>query len=286
MTPTRTARTEKLEELHQRLTAQVEALVTGEQWKAMLDVASKLHRYSARNVILILSQRPEGVTRVCGYRRWQALGRQVRKGEQGIAILAPCVYRVRPVDEAAGRDAPEVARILRGFRVAYVWDESQTDGEPLPDVRPQLLVGDDPAQLWGGLVGQLTAAGYTVGRGPCSGANGVTDFLAHTVTVRDDVDELQAAKTVCHELAHALLHDPSQEPVGRARAEVEAESVAYVVCQRAGMATTDYSLPYVARWCGGDLDVVSAVADRVLTAARTILDGLDLPDPDTEAVPA
>lgn len=106
MTTTRTARTEKLEELHQRLTAQVEALVTGEEWKAMLDVASKLHPYSARNVILILSQRPEGVTRVCGYRRWQSLGRQVRKGEQGIAILAPCMYRVRPADEAPAMTRP------------------------------------------------------------------------------------------------------------------------------------------------------------------------------------
>ncbi len=161
----------------------------------------------------------------------------------GIAILAPCVYRARPADEAAGKDSAEVARILRGFRVAYVWDESQTDGEPLPDVRPQLLVGDDPARLWCGLVDQLTAAGYSVSRGFCGGANGVTDFAAHTVTVRDDVDDLQATKTLCHEFAHGLLHEPSQEPVTRAQAEVEAESVAYVVCQRAGMATTDYSLP-------------------------------------------
>ncbi len=101
--------------------------------KAMLDVASKLHRYSARNVILILSQRPEGVTRVCGYRRWQSLGRQVRKGEAGIAILAPCVYRTRPADEAAGRDAPEVVRILRGFRVAYVWDQLSRELSSLKD---------------------------------------------------------------------------------------------------------------------------------------------------------
>ncbi len=122
MPTTRTPKTERLEELHRRLTAQVEALVSGEDWKAMLDVAARLHRYSARNVMLILSQRPEGVTRVAGYRRWQSLGRQVRKGEQGIAILAPCVYRARPADEAAGKDSAEVARILRGFRVAYVWD--------------------------------------------------------------------------------------------------------------------------------------------------------------------
>ena len=199
MATTRTPRTDKLEELHHRLTAQVEALVSGDDWKAMLDVAARLHRYSAGNVMLLLSQRRD-VTRVAGYRRWQSLGRQVRKGEAGLAILAPCVYRARPADEAADQDSDEVRRILRGFRVAYVWDESQTDGAPLPDVRPQLLVGDDPAQLWDGLVDQLIAAGYSVGRGPCGGANGVTDFLRHTVTVRDDVDDLQATKTLCHEL--------------------------------------------------------------------------------------
>ncbi len=149
--------------------------------------------------MLLLSQRRD-LTRVAGYRRWQSLGRQVRKGEAGLAILAPCVYRARPADEAADKDSDEVRRILRGFRVTYVWDESQTDGAPLPDVRPQLLAGDDPAQLWDWLVDQLTAAGYSVGRGSCGGANGVTDFLRHTVTVREDVDDLQATKTLCHEL--------------------------------------------------------------------------------------
>jgi len=185
MTTTRTATTEKLEELHQRLTAQVEALVTGEEWKAMLDVASKLHRYSARNVILILSQRPEGVTRVCGYRRWQALGRQVRKGEQGIAILAPCVYRARPADEAAGRDAPEVARILRGFRVAYVWDPLSRElsrgtiaarGSRCESITPEPLrrscvapVCSDPVARPAPSSPRLPAAAPTAGRGDWHG---------------------------------------------------------------------------------------------------------------------
>ncbi len=122
-------------------------------------------------------------------------------------------------------------------------------------------------------------------RGFCDGAKGVTDFAADTVTVRADVDDLQATKTLCHELAQGLLRDPSQQPVSRAQAEVEAQSVADVVCQRAGIATTDYSLPYVARWCGGDPAVVRSAADRVLDPARSIPDGLGLRDPDTEAVP-
>ncbi len=274
MTTTRT-KTDKLDELHQRLTAQVETLISGEDWKAMLAVASRFYRYSARNIFLIQAQ-CSNATKVAGYARWASLGRHVRKGESGIAILAPCLYRASKTDDAGADDATEAKRVLRGFRIAYVWDVAQTDGEPLADVRPELLVGDDTAQLWEGLAGQVIAAGYSLDRGDCSGANGVTDFLAHTVRVRADVDDLQAAKSLTHELAHCLMHDPSQGPIARPRAEVEAESVAYVVCQAAGMATTSYSLPYLARWSGGDPALITATADRVLATARTILTGLGL----------
>lgn len=274
MTTTRT-KTDKLDELHQRLTAQVESLISGEDWKAMLTVASRFHRYSARNIMLIQAQFPTA-TRLGGYRFWPTVGRHVRKGESGIAILAPCLYRAAKTEELGADDATEAKRVLRGFRVAHVFDESQTDGEPVADVRPQLLVGDDTAQLWAGLAAQVTAAGYSLERGDCGGANGVTDFLARTVRVRADVDDLQASKTLSHELAHCLMHDPSQEAIARPRAEVEAESVAYVVCQTAGMATTSYSLPYLARWSGGDPALVTATADRVLVTARTIIAGLGL----------
>ncbi len=280
MTTTRT-KTDKLDELHQRLTAQVETLISGEDWKAMLAVASRFYRYSARNIFLIQAQ-CSNATKVAGYARWASLGRHVRKGESGIAILAPCLYRASKTDDAGGDDATEAKRVLRGFRIAYVWDVAQTDGEPLADVRPQLLVGDDTAQLWAGLAAQVIAAGYSLGRGDCDGANGVTDFLARTVRVRADVDDLQAAKSLSHELAHCLLHDPSQGVIARPRAEVEAESVAYVVCQAAGMATTSYSLPYLARWSGGDPALVTATADRVLATARTILDGLGLGAAETQ----
>ncbi len=110
----------------------------------------------------------------------------------------------------------------------------------------------------------------------------MTDFLARTVRVRADVDDLQAVKSLCHELGHGLLHDPSHDPIARNRAEVEAESVAYVVCQAAGMATTQCSLPYLARWSRGDAAVITATADRVLGTARNILDGLSLGMPDTD----
>jgi antirestriction protein ArdC len=282
MTPTATANLDKLDQLHRRLSAEVLGLISGSDWQAMLGVASRLHRYSARNIFLIHAQRPDA-TRVAGFHRWRSLGRHVRRGESGIAILAPCVYRAKAVNEADDAGDVPAASALRGFKIAYVFDESQTDGPPLPDVRPRLLVGEDTARLWSGLAAQVAAAGYRIQRGYCRGANGVTDFVARTVRVRDDVDELQSTKTLCHELAHVLLHGPEGDAVASNVAEVEAESVAYVVCQAAGMATTDYSLPYLARWSRGDVGLIMATADRVLITARTILRTLGV---DTEEVEA
>jgi hypothetical protein len=274
MTVTST-RTDKLDALHRRLEVEVLGLISGTDWQAMLAVASRFHRYSARNIFLIHAQHPDA-TRVAGFGRWRSLGRHVRRGESGIAILAPCVYRTKEVNEADTAAASPAPSVLRGFKVAYVFDEAQTDGPPLPEVRPHLLVGEDTAQLWSGLAAQVAGAGYTVERGYCRGANGVTNYAARTVRVRDDVDELQSTKTLCHELAHALMHGPEQDDVASNVAEVEAESVAYVVCQAAGMATTDYSLPYLARWSRGDVGLITATTDRVLTTARTILAGLGI----------
>jgi antirestriction protein ArdC len=276
-----TTKADRLDQLHRRLNAEVLGLISGADWQAMLDVASRFHRYSARNVFLISAQRPDA-TRVAGFHRWRALGRHVRRGESGIAILAPCLYRGEPVNEPddAG-DARRAPSVLRGFKVAYVFDESQTDGAPLPEVRPRLLRGDDTAHLWSGLADQVTAAGYTIHRGFCQGANGVTDFAARSVRVRADVDDLQATKTLCHELAHVLLHNPEHGGVASNVAEVEAESVAYVVCQAAGMATTDYSLPYLARWSRGDAGLITATTERVLGTARNVLAAMGI---DTDAV--
>jgi hypothetical protein len=190
------AANDRLAALHDRLTAQVEDLVDSDRWKQFLAVAARFHRYSANNVLLLLSQMPSA-TRVAGYRRWQSLGRQVRRGEAGLAILAPCVSRARPLDDTEAEERPELVRVLQGFRVAYVWDIS------LPEVRPTLLAGQAPDGLWDALAAQVHQAGFELRRGACGGANGRTDYAARLVTVRDDVDDAQAAKTLAHELLTA-----------------------------------------------------------------------------------
>jgi antirestriction protein ArdC len=271
---------DKLASAHADLVEAVESLTSGEDWQRMLDLASRFHRYSANNVFLIKLQRPEA-SRVAGYRTWQSLGRQVRKGERGIRILAPCHYRSKTTDE----DGTETTHVgVRGFTTATVFDVSQTDGKELPDVRPALLDGAGVAGLWDALALQVKAAGYTLERGDCRGANGYTDHSVRTVRVRDDVSDAQATKTLCHELAHVLLHPDSAAYFQcRGLCEVEAESVAYLVCRAAGLATDGYSWPYIARWSDGKAEVVQSTAGRVLEAARTILAGLES-DEQLEAV--
>lgn len=275
MTSSKTSdRTERLTEIHSQLERQVAELVSGEDWARMLETAARFHRYSANNVLLIMAQMPEA-TRVAGFKTWQSMGRFVRKGEHGIRILAPCRYRVE--DQETGEDR----WVLRGFTTATVFDVSQTVGAELDEpIRPALLDGEAPAGLWDGLAKQVAAAGFMLGRcdsaAAIGGANGRTDFGARTVTVRADVSEAQACKTLAHELGHVLCGHGAELFGGcRGRHEVEAESVAYIVCANAGMTTDGYSLPYVGLWSNGDAAAVRETAERVLKAAGAICEALD-----------
>ncbi len=294
---------DKLAELHQQITEGVAALVGSDAWRAMLDTAARFHSYSLGNLLLIGMQAP-AAARVAGFGTWQGLGRQVRKGERGIAILAPCTCRPKPAAQGpdgqpapaaeAGGVAPAVEagrRQVRGFRRVFVFDVAQTDGEPLPEVAPVLLTGQAPAGLWDHLASQVTRHGYTVARGDCSGANGYTDPASRTVRVRADVDDAQAVRTLAHELGHIECGHVADLPTYatcRGRCEVEAESVAYIVTAAAGMDAGGYTFAYVARWAGGDLATVRQAAETVTKAARSILRQLDDPaagqaDQDTAA---
>ena len=268
---------DRLKEAHERLVQAVESIVTGDDWARMLKVASKFHRYSFNNQLLIFLQRPDA-THVAGFRRWLELKRCVRKGEKGIAILAPCRYKTKVEDEHGDE---QVLQSIRGFRVVHVFDVSQTDGEPLEDldaVKPQLLDGAAPDGLWDALVAQCTELGYEVVREQRGSANGYCDMLNKRIGVRPDVSELQAIKTLVHELGHALLHSDDL-PRSRAVQETEVESVAFIVGDALGLDTSSYSFAYVSRWSSGDLELVRETAERVGTCATTILNGLEPNEP-------
>ena len=193
-----TAGQDKLAALHEQISDGVAALVESQEWRAMLDTAAKFHTYSLGNLLLIGAQAPQA-TRVAGFGTWQSLGRQVRKGERGIAILAPCTYRPKTADRAepaaqagqepatscSGGAAPQGdgKKQVRGFRVVHVFALHQTEGAPLPEVAPSLLVGQAPAGLWDALEGRVLGHGYTVHRGDTGRANGWTDPTSRTVRV-------------------------------------------------------------------------------------------------------
>lgn len=305
----RGAREAKFDELHERLTGAVERLVSGPDWVRALAFAARFRSRSFNNTLLIWVAHAEAFEQgrvpepfpsyVAGYKQWQALGRQVEKGQPGYQILAPVTGRfasANPTDAESwrrlGKGAkPRAGEVVRskmvGVRPAYVWDASQTTGDPIPEPpAPRLLEGEAPVGLWDGLAAQVEAAGFSVLRVPhegmIHGANGMTDYTANTVAVRENMDPAAQVKTLAHELGHVLLHGPDQDEARQRRGigEVEAESVALMVGAAHGMDTSGYTIPYVSTWAARvdgkePVEVVKATGERVRKTALAILDQLD-----------
>jgi antirestriction protein ArdC len=250
----------------------VESIASGDDWKRMLKVVSKFHRYSFNNHLMIFLQRPDA-TVVAGFNRWKSLGRFVRKGEKGIAIFAPCKYKTTVKTENGDETTLQQ---VRGFRVVHVFDISQTEGDELPDldaIRPKLLAGAAPEGIWDALASHASLIGYEVIRYQRGSENGYCDFTDKKIAVRPDVSPAQAVKTLIHELAHALLH-ADQAPRSREIAEVEVESVAFIVCEAIELDSGDYSFPYVTRWAEGSQELVKDTAERSIGCAKQLLERL------------
>jgi antirestriction protein ArdC len=265
----------RLASAHEELTAAVEAISTSADWVAFLEFARKLHQYSAQNRMWLFQQAMlrgwDDLGHVAGFRTWLELGRHVRKGERGLMVLAPMRVKVR------GEDGEE-HWALRGFKVEHVFAACQTDGDgevPTSPLRPELLTGSAPDGIWDALAAQVAAHGFKLERKPLAPENGYTSFTTNIVVVADRLEDAAAAKTLAHELAHALLHRDVDYYTNRERCEVEAESVAYMVCRELGLETDQYSFPYVSGWARGDLKVVTAAADVALKAAGAILDAFE-----------
>ncbi len=256
----------------ERLAQGVAALITSRAWQAYLDTARRFHNYSFANILLIRAQVPEA-TRVAGFQAWKALGRTVRRGEHAIWILAPLTRRLAAEEED---DPAEKVRVIMGFRAVSVFDVSQTDGEPLAELPCHRLSGDDPTGSYDRLRRFAHGLGYTVEEDYLPGEmNGDCNFALRRLRIEVRNDELQQAKSLAHELGHVLLHDGF--PGSRELAELEAESVAYLVCDGLGVDSSSYSFGYVANWAGGGdgaLAGIKASGRRVQSAARQILDGL------------
>lgn len=308
----REAREARLAEISQRLEAAVERLVSGEDWVAAVAFAARFRSRSFGNTLLIFAQHQDAYehgrvrepfpTHVAGFQQWKVLGRSVAKGQAGYMIYAPVTARFAsssPSNPESWRrldrgEKPRPGEVIRSKMItvkpAYVWDVAQTTGDtPVPQrPHPVLLRGQAPAGLWDGLAAQVGQHGFTLTDAPdagaLGGANGVTDFLTRTVVVRADMDNAARTKTLVHELAHVVLEhgDRGQGDLHRGVGEVEAESVALMVCTAFGMDSAGYTVPYVASWSSSvdghsPVEVVRATGERVRATALRLLDGLPEP---------
>lgn len=272
----------KIAELHDRLTAKVEEILTTGDWEGWLKVAAKFHAYSFNNVMLILIQRPDA-TAVAGYRRWQEMGRQVKKGERAIKIFAP-TSRKRYVDDPTvpGVKQDKDGKLYlpyTGFVLVPVFDISQTEGDdidlvprPRPRVKAELLTGDGENAVWTAVERTLINDGYTVEFVDLGRTNGQVTYKTKRVEIHKDRSGLQQLKTLIHERAHTLLHKDVDYLADRGRWEVEAESVAYIVMGAMGMDSARYSFGYVAGWSNGDTNIVRDTAERVMRTAQSIIE--------------
>ncbi|KPM55698.1 hypothetical protein ACG83_10465 [Frankia sp. R43] len=282
-------RAERIETARAQLAAGVERLTTETGWRQFL-ASRRWLNYSVGNQIMILMQCPDA-TDVRPLKAWNDAGCRMRKGETQIKIWKPTSSRVQlqqqdtPAEGTAsepGAEPKTATLVQRGFILVPVVDVSQLV-EPPARVDPELPVelrGDAPAGLWDGLARQVAAAGYAIERGSAGGdgrAYGHVNHETRVVRIREGVDPAQAAKTLCHELAHVLLGHTA-DMSGHVR-EVEAESVACIVADLCGLDTLAYSVPYVAHWAGEGDGAVKASAQRVADTAERILAELGVERP-------
>ena len=292
---------ERVKALTEKLETGVKEVFESEKYKTYLKAMSRFHHYSFGNVMLILMQCPEA-SLVAGYTTWKKqFGRTVKKGEHGIQIIAP-VKRSKLVSQdkldpdtqqpVMGPDGkPEKEPVFvqyQGFQVAYVFDVSQTEGRELPSLGVDELTGDVPN--FDAMYSAVEAISpVPVEFRPASAAKGCFNHLERKIYVNEGMSQVQTLKTLIHETAHALLHDSSVlddeiPKKDRHTKEVEAESIAYVVCQHFGIDTADYSFPYVTSWSSGkELDELKASLDCISKTASGLITAMESACPELAA---
>ena len=275
------ARKAQAEALYESIATQVEQLRDSDRWTQFLAFAAAFHRYSLNNVLLILSQRPDA-ERVAGFRKWQALGRQVRKGEKALRIFGYSTKKITEQDE----NGEDVEKRYPRFPILPVFDIAQTDpidpGADDPSTLTAPLTGADDHGVIVTLTAHLVAEGWTVEHADTGqGRNGFTDPEARRVVIAAHLSPEHSAKTLIHELAHVVLghtDDLTEYAEHRGLMETEAESVAYVVAGLVGFDSAAYSVGYVAGWSDADTDLIRSTAARVLSAAHQVAAILDPDD--------
>ena len=285
---------DRMKEITDKLETGIMDLFESDRFQAYLDTMARFHNYSFNNTILIAMQ---GGQLVAGYNKWRdEFHRNVKKGEKGIKIFAPAPYKVKkevpkldeqgqPVRDKDGNTVTEQKEIqVPAFKIVSVFDVSQTEGEPLPSLGVEELTGDvERYQDFFKALEQTSPVPMAFEDIP-GGSHGYYHLTEKRIAIQENMSELQTLKTAIHEIAHAKLHaiDPEapaaeqqNRPDSRTR-EVQAESVAYTVCQHYGLDTSDYSFGYVAGWSSGkDLKELKASLETIRATAHELITTID-----------
>lgn len=285
---------DRMKEITDRLETGIQELFESERYKAYLTSMAKFHSYSFNNTLLIAMQ---GGQLVAGYNKWRDdFHRNVKRGEKGIKILAPAPYKVKkevpkldeqgqPVMDKDGNPVTEKKEIqVPAFKIVSVFDVSQTEGEPLPSIGVEELAGNvEQYEDFFKALEQTSPVPMAFEDIP-GGSHGYYHLTEKRIAIQENMSELQTLKTAIHEIAHAKLHaiDPdapvteqADRPDSRTR-EVQAESVAYAVCQHYGLDTSDYSFGYVAGWSSGkDLKELRASLETIRATAHELITAID-----------
>mgnify|MGYP002937886134 CR=1 FL=1 len=283
---------EKLKEITDRLEQGIAELFDSERYKEYLKVMSKFHNYSFRNTVLIAMQKPDA-SLVAGFSAWKNnFERNVMKGQKGIKIIAPSPYKIKqemqkidphtqkPVIGKDGKPVTEEKEItIPAYKVVSVFDVSQTEGKELPDIAVDELTGD--VERYRDFFAALEKTSpFAMGFEALSGGvKGRCNYEEKRIFINEGMDELQNIKTAIHEIAHATLHDidkDAPERPDRRTREVQAESVAYAVCQHYGLDTSDYSFGYIAGWSSGkELAELKGSLETIRSTAASLIDTID-----------
>ena len=288
---------EKLKEITDRLEQGITELFESERYREYLRVMSKFHNYSINNTLLIAMQKPDA-SLVAGFSAWKNnFERNVMKGQKGIKIIAPSPYKIKqemqkidphtqkPVIGKDGKPVTEEKEVtIPAYKVVSVFDVSQTEGKELPDIAVDELTGDVDRYKDFFAALEKTSPVPIAFENIEGGSHGYYHLEDKRIAINEGMSELQTLKTAIHEIAHAKLHDidlnapkDEQQPhVDRRTREVEAESVAYTVCQHYGLDTSDYSFGYVAGWSSGrELSELKSSLETIRSAAAEIINSID-----------
>lgn len=281
---------EKTKAAFKRIEQGVKDVYSSENFKQYLSCLSKFHSYSLNNTLLILSQKPEA-TLVAGYRSWQNnFNRHVNKGEKGLTILAPVVFKekreMNQLDEngnivldASGNTLKEEREVnITYFRTTTVFDISQTSGEPLPTFVHDLTGSSQEVQA-------LIQTIQTICTIPIefktetedlvllTGAKGYYSPSTDKIVVNKDLEDLQIAKTLIHEYAHSILHKQTNKT--HSQREIEAESLAFVLCDHFGINTSEYSFGYIASYADKEFDELKSILLNIQSTAHEMIEKIE-----------